>query len=110
MNVNSKENPMRLFILLALSCVALPVLANSFPNGDAKIGKTLHDKSCLSCHVSMVGGDGSAIYSRQERKVKTPEQLKARIRACNTNAGANWFPEEENHVGAYLNHQYYHFK
>lgn len=93
-----------------LLLAAAPAFASPFPKGDAKIGKTLHDKSCLSCHVSMVGGDGSAIYSRLERKVKTPQQLQARIRACNTNAGANWFPDEESHVAAYLNQQYYHFK
>lgn len=93
-----------------LLLAAAPAFASPFPKGDAKIGKTLHDKSCLSCHVSMVGGDGSALYSRLERKVKTPQQLQARIRACNTNAGANWFPDEESHVAAYLNQQYYHFK
>lgn len=97
-------------LFLALLLAAAPAFANPFPKGDAKIGKTLHDKSCVSCHVSMVGGDGSALYSRLERKVKTPQQLQARIRACNANAGANWFPEEENHVAAYLNQQYYHFK
>ena len=97
-------------LFLSLLLVSAPAFANPFPKGDAKIGKTLHDKSCTSCHVSMTGGDGSAIYSRLERKVKTPQQLQSRIRACNTNAGANWFPEEENHVAAYLNLQYYHFK
>lgn len=97
-------------LLLSLLLVSMPALANPFPKGDAKIGKTLHDKSCLSCHVSMVGGDGSAIYSRLERKAKTPQQLQARIRNCNANVGANWIPEEENHVAAYLNNAYYHFK
>ncbi|HUX65483.1 cytochrome c [Sulfuricella sp.] len=97
-------------VLLSLLLVSMPALADPFPKGDAKIGKTLHDKSCISCHVSMTGGDGSAIYSRLERKVKNPQQLQARIRTCNANVGANWFPDEENHVAAYLNLQYYHFK
>lgn len=96
-----------LFVLLLASTSAF---ADPFPKGDAKIGKTLHDKSCVSCHVSMVGGDGSAMYSRLERKVKTVQQLQARIRTCNANVGANWFPDEENHAGAYLNKAYYHFK
>lgn len=94
----------------ALLLAAAPAFADPFPKGDAKTGKTLHDKSCVSCHVSMVGGDGSAMYSRLERKVKTVQQLQARIRACNANVGANWFPDEENHAGAYLNKAYYHFK
>jgi len=97
-------------LLLSLLLANAPAFADPFPKGDAKTGKTLHDKSCLSCHVPMTGGDGSAIYSRLERKVKSPQQLQARIRTCNTNAGANWFPDEENHVAAYLNLQYYHFK
>lgn len=97
-------------LLLSLLLASAPAFANPFPKGDAKIGKTLHDKSCISCHVSMTGGDGSAIYSRLERKVKNPQQLQARIRNCNANVGANWFPDEENHVAAYLNLQYYHFK
>lgn len=102
---------MKLFIAaLGLLLASTAALADPFPKGDARIGKTLHDKSCLSCHVSMVGGDGSAIYSRLERKVKNPQQLQARIRNCNANVGANWFPEEENHVAAYLNNTYYHFK
>lgn len=97
-------------LLLSLLLASAPAFADPFPKSDAKIGKTLHDKSCISCHVSMTGGDGSAIYSRLERKVKTPQQLQARIRNCNANVGANWFPEEENHVAAYLNNAYYHFK
>ncbi len=102
---------MKLIVMLfGLLLASAPSFAGPFPKGDAKIGKTLHGKSCVSCHVSMVGGDGSAIYSRLERKVKSPQQLQARISGCNANAGANWFPEEENHVGAYLNNAYYHFK
>lgn len=42
--------------------------------------------------------------------MKSAEQLAARIRACNNNSGAGWFPEEEAHVAAYLNATYYRFK
>ncbi|MBS4096091.1 MAG: cytochrome c [Sulfuricella sp.] len=84
--------------------------ADLFAKGDAKAGKALHDKSCISCHKSMLGGDGSAMYSRMERKIKTPQKLQAQISGCNSNAGAGWFPEDELHVGAYLNQQYYKFK
>lgn len=94
------------FLLFAGSSHA----ADIFSKGDPKAGKALHDKSCVSCHKSMVGGDGSALYSRMERKIKTPQKLQAQISACNANAGAGWFPEDELHVGAYLNKQYYQFK
>lgn len=100
----------QLLAVVALLTIAAPALANPFPKGDPKIGKALTEKSCNACHVSMFGGDGSKIYTRPDRKVKNPSQLESRIRACNTNVGAGWLPEEENHVAAYLNMQYYHFK
>ncbi len=92
-------------VLLASGVYAAP-----FAKGDPKIGKTLHDKACISCHVGMVGGDGSKMYTRADHKVKTAPQLAARISACNANTGAGWFPEDETNVAAYLNQQYYKFK
>jgi len=91
-------------LLLASGAHAAP-----FAKGDPKIGKDLHDKACISCHVSMFGGDGSKIYTRADRKTKTASQLAARISGCNANTGAGWFPEDEAHVAAYLNQQYYKF-
>lgn len=84
--------------------------AQPFAKGDPKVGKALADKSCNACHVSMMGGDGSKIYTRADRKVKSAQQLETRVRACNTNSGAGWFPEDELHVAAYLNATYYRFK
>lgn len=95
---------------IALLLAATPLHADPFAQGDPKIGKTLVEKSCTACHVSMFGGDGSKIYTRPNRKIKTAQQLIARMRLCNTNAGAGWFPEEEMHAAAYLNQAYYHFK
>lgn len=99
-----------LVIPLFLFASASAYAADPFAKGDPKAGKALHDKSCVSCHASMVGGDGSALYSRMERKVKNAEKLKAQISGCNANTNAGWFPEDELHVAAYLNKQYYKFK
>lgn len=100
-------------ILTAFFCGAL--LASSahaapFAKGDPKTGKALHDKACVSCHTKMFGGDGSGIYTRADRKTQNAQQLAARIAGCNANTGAGWFPEDEAHVAAYLNQQYYKFK
>ncbi|MDP2026155.1 cytochrome c [Sulfuriferula sp.] len=100
----------RALTAVVLLTVMTSVNATPFEKGDPKIGKTLVDKSCLSCHAQMFGGDGSKIYTRADRKVKTPQQLAARVATCNANTGANWFPEDEMHVDAYLNQQYYKFK
>lgn len=77
---------------------------------DAKIGKKLVEKSCMACHVSMFGGDGTRIYTRPDRKVKNMRQLMSQVRVCNTNVGAGWMPEDEAHVAAYLNDTYYRFQ
>lgn len=87
---------------------AAPVIAAE--NGDAKLGKALHDKSCIACHASKYGEDGSKMYTRADRKVTSQQQLGSRVKACNNNVGTNWFPEEEAHVAAYLNATYYHVK
>lgn len=88
--------------------VPTPAIAESM--GDAKIGKTLHDKSCIACHASKFGGDGSKMYTRADRKVSSQQQLSSRVKACNNNVGSGWFPEEEAHVAAYLNATFYHLK
>jgi len=55
-----------LFAAVALLLATAPLYAAPFDKGDPKIGKTLVDKSCVSCHASMVGGDGSKIYTRAD--------------------------------------------
>lgn len=97
---------------LFLAAVMLSATAHAMPfaKGDPKAGKVLHDKTCTSCHIGMFGGDGSKIYTRADRKTRTAQQLAARISGCNANTGAGWFPEDEAHVAAYLNQQYYKFK
>ncbi len=101
---------MKLLILFfALIGTATLGQAEPFAAGDPKIGKTLASKHCVACHISMFGGDGSAIYTRPDRKIKSAQKLLTQVRACNTNVGANWFPEEEIHVAAYLNQAYYKF-
>lgn len=97
-------------VLIIMLVSSVSVSAFAFDKTDPKAGKALVDKACLSCHVSMYGGDGSKMYTRADHKVKTPQQLAARVSGCNANTGAGWFPEEEAHVTAYLNQQYYKFK
>lgn len=85
------------------------VTAAPFADADPAAGKLLVDKNCVSCHASSYGGDGSAIYTRENRKVKTPKGLIAQIRNCNTMLGLKWFEDEELNVASYLNNTYYKF-
>lgn len=83
--------------------------ATASRGGDATLGATLHDKDCIACHVRRVGGDGSAMYTRDERKVTSAAKLDAQIAACNTELATGYFPDEEAHIAAYLNLRYYKF-
>jgi cytochrome c553 len=99
-------------LMVLLAAAMFSAIAHAAPdaNDDVKAGKALHDKDCIGCHASMFGGDGSKIYTRADRKIKNKQQLAGRIAACNAQVGAGWFPEDEAHVAAYLNQQYYKFK
>lgn len=80
-----------------------------FANGDAVAGKALADKDCVACHARRFDGNADRIYTRDDRRVTTPAQLLAQISYCNTQLGTNYFPDEEEHIAAYLNKQYYRF-
>ena len=81
-----------------------------FANGDAKQGAPLASKDCVACHARRFDGDADRIYLRADRKVRTPAQLATQISYCNTELGTGYFPDEEEHVAAFLNQKYYHFK
>ena len=94
------------FLLLCNTAQAAP-----FADGDAKAGKKLFDQyKCDRCHIGKMGGDGSAIFTRPDHKVTTPNKMIAQIKVCSGNVGANLSPQEEQHLAAYLNEKYYKFK
>lgn len=102
---------MKLFIPALLALFSINSDANElFHNADLNAGKQLLNKHCISCHASSFGGDGSEIYTRELRKIKTPSGLVAQVRNCNTMLNLKWFEEDEVNVAGYLNQQYYHFK
>lgn len=105
-----------LFALPVLTLLSPPLPAQpaattpASPEGSASTGKGLHDKDCVACHARKFDGDAAKIYTRPDHKVTSRAQLKAQIAYCNTELGAGYFPEEEEHLAAYLNLQYYRFK
>ena len=94
------------FLLLAFTCA---IQAEPFASGNAGVGEKLVKEHCISCHAQKYGGDGSAIYTRSDRKVNSSSELLAQIRNCNTMLGLKWFEDEEMHVARYLNQTYYKF-
>jgi len=98
---------------LVLFCVAAAAFAQAqpapFAAGKPLAGKEIVDRDCVSCHAQLYAGDADQIYRRAERRVKTPAQLLAQVQACNVNLGKGYFPEEEEHIAAYLNLEFYKF-
>lgn len=101
----------RLVSALGVACLATTLHADPFPNADSKVGKKHFDEAkCNACHVSLMGGDGNRIFTRPERKVKDAQALAKMVRFCVDRTGAGIFPEDIEHVAAYLNQQFYKFK
>jgi mono/diheme cytochrome c family protein len=84
--------------------LCLTVSLSSHAAGDPKLGKPLHDKQCVACHAKLLGGDGSAMYTRKPRLINSAAALGQRVATCAAQTNAGWFPEEEAHVAAGLNH------
>lgn len=98
---------MKLIISLILLTSASSVMANPFPKGNENTGKALFDKlNCNSCHSAMLGGDGSAIFTRPNHKVQSASDMIEQIKLCSGNVGANLTAQEEQHLAAYLNRYY----
>lgn len=98
---------MKLMTALILLCVTTAAQAAPFPGGNAQAGEKLFNQyKCSSCHAAMLGGDGSAMFTRADRKVNTPTELVEQIRVCSGNVGAHLTTQEEQHLGAYLNRYY----
>jgi cytochrome c peroxidase len=105
---NAASPVLAFFLLLTgLSVQAQPAL---FKNADLQLGsKLIADNKCVACHVSKVGGDGSAIYKPQGR-INTAAFLRGMVEQCNTELTLGMFPEEVDAVAAVLNRDHYKFK
>ena len=95
------------FIALLAAFVALP--AGAAPSA-AEGRKLVEQNKCEACHHNKTLGDAKAIYLRKDRRVTTLEKLKAQVAACNSQLNIGLFPEDEEHVVAFLNDAYYKFK
>lgn len=93
-------------LLFSAGLAALPALAAP----DAAEGRKLvAEKKCEICHNNKTLGDAKAIYLRKDRKVTSMEKLKAQVALCNSELNLQLFPDDEEHIVAYLNDTYYRF-
>ena len=96
---------MRLFSL-GLFLVSVGALASGDP---AEGGKLVAESRCEACHHNKTMGDAKAVYLRKDRKVTSLEKLQAQVALCNSELSLKLFPDDEEHIVAYLNETYYKF-
>lgn len=94
---------------LAAGLTACPPAFAVLLMGDAEEGAPIHEEKCVSCHVSNFGGDGSAVYTRENRVVNSIEGLMGQVDRCNSMTQANLSGEDVDDLVAYLNDRYYRF-
>jgi len=99
------EDAMRALIVLLMGWS----FAASGAGDPAEGRKLVAAKNCEACHANKTLGDASAVYLRKDRKVTSWEKLKAQVALCNSELNLQMFPDEEEHVAAYLNETYYKF-
>jgi len=92
---------------LAFSAQAQPAI---FKDADIPLGeKLIAENRCVACHISKVGGDGSAMYKPLGR-INSTAFLRGMVEQCNTELNLGLFPEEVTSVAAVLNRDHYKFK
>jgi cytochrome c2 len=97
-----------LFLILLAATTAQ---AEPFAGGDAANGQKLIAKyDCNSCHKGKMGGDGTTIYTRTNRRVNSPEDMVQQMEMCSGAIGKQLSAQEKQDLAAYLNKTYYHFK
>ena len=93
-------------LLLSLYSFLAPALATA----DIKNGKELHDANCISCHAAKMGGDGTGIYTRENRRIENYPALIKQVHRCRDSLGIPWPEDQVNDVVEYLNKNFYKFK
>lgn len=101
-------------LLAATACFttgqALAQGADIYKDADLALGqKLIAEHKCTQCHISKVGGDGSAMY-KPAGKINTAGLLRGMVEMCNTTMNLGLFPEEVTAVAAVLNRDHYKFK
>jgi cytochrome c553 len=97
-----------LFLILLAASAAQ---AEPFAKGDAANGQKLIAKyDCNSCHKGKMGGDGTTIYTRANRRVNSAADMIQQMEMCSGAIGKQLSEQEKQDLAAYLNKTYYHLK
>ena len=100
----------RLYTYLCISSFIFISTSATSVSADIDNGKELHNSNCTSCHISMQGGDGSGIYTRENKRIESHPALIKQVKRCRDSLGVPWPDEHVNDVVEYLNSSFYKFK
>lgn len=96
--------------VIKLSVFLFSIFITAGHAADFESGKSLHDGNCINCHAKLVGGDGTAIYTRENRKIESYTALNKQVRRCRDSLGMPWPEDQIMDVIHYLNKSFYRFK
>ncbi len=85
-------------------------MAHGFLIGDPSNGKVIHQEKCAACHIGKFSGDGSEIYLRENRRIKTVEGLMAQVEFCDRQIKSGLNDDQINDLVMFLNESYYKFE
>lgn len=97
-------------LIAYLSLTSTLILSSYAVNADIDNGKDLHDSNCTSCHISMQGGDGSGIYTRENSRMESYPALIKQVKRCRDSLGVPWPDDHVKDVVEYLNSTFYKFQ
>lgn len=95
-----------LYRLAAPGLIAAPLFAAA---ADLDRGARLHEAHCTGCHAARFDGNAAAIYTREDRKVRSLAGLQAQVDRCVENLGLDWGAARQADMVAYLNANFYRF-
>lgn len=101
--------PLSLFKSLQILPFLVLLILVAISSAHAQDGAALHENNCIACHAAMTGGEGSVLYTRDDRAVKSSEALTKQVDRCQTSLGLGWSKTQIGSVQQYLNRSFYKF-
>jgi mono/diheme cytochrome c family protein len=72
-------------------------------------GKELVQENCMTCHDSIMGGNGNEIYTRPNRRIHSLSELRQQVKRCKNSLKEPWPDDQIDDVVSYLNQTFYKF-
>ncbi|MFK7815063.1 MAG: cytochrome c [Gammaproteobacteria bacterium] len=110
-NILYPSRELKRHLSVKVIAISLVIITNTMflITAHADDGATLHAENCIACHAAMTGGDGSVLYTRDDRNVMSMGSLGNQVNRCQSSLDLNWTNDQINNVQKYLNETFYKF-